>query len=187
MPANARRPVFHRIASPLPLFEAAQKRSDPRDADVSQFERHTGTRGFVGSGTVKDGLPIPREVTLLRYQLVRGHANCAGDLAGHYSAALAANASTAAMFCSNAGGSPCRSSRYAGLLYATQTLPALSSQTSFRCSHRGVCDCVGQRLEFEIGIVPLAVDEERRGSVDAAPHSAREVTADPVSEFARAQ
>jgi hypothetical protein len=33
-----------------------------------------------------------------------------------YSPALAANVSTTAMFCSNSGGSPCRSCKYAGLL-----------------------------------------------------------------------
>ena len=45
-----------------------------------------------------------------------------------YSAALAASASTAAMLGSSSCGTPCRSCKYAGLLYDTQTFPRASSQ-----------------------------------------------------------
>jgi len=55
---------------------------------------------------------------------------CSGVAAvWNHSAALAANVSITAMFCTNSGGMPCRSCRYVGLLYETQTLPCPSSQT----------------------------------------------------------
>jgi len=42
---------------------------------------------------------------------------------GNYAPALAASASTTAIFCSKSSGKPCRSCKYTGLLYESQVCP----------------------------------------------------------------
>src|SRR5229473_1143563 len=81
VPANASGAILQRIATLFPFAEAAQKWPDARDSHAPQFERHTGTRGFVGSGAVQDDFAVARQLALPRRQFVWRHASCAGNYA----------------------------------------------------------------------------------------------------------
>lgn len=51
-------------------------------------------------------------------------------------------------------------------------------------SHQRFADRADQRVQLEVGVVSLAVDEERRRSVYAAAHAAGKILLHPLGEFA---
>ena len=53
-----------------PRVEAADEGPDIFDAGFLEQERHTGARGFVGSGAVEDDVPIARDLLLARFQSI---------------------------------------------------------------------------------------------------------------------
>jgi len=67
------------IATFAPGIQAALQRPNPRDAVLSEEQRHTGAGGFVWSSTVEDYLAIVRQPVALLLQLLGVHAERARD------------------------------------------------------------------------------------------------------------
>src|SRR5262245_62983143 len=55
----------HRVAVVAPGPESAGEGPHPLDAATSQDQRHTGARGFVGSGAVEDDLALARDLLVM--------------------------------------------------------------------------------------------------------------------------
>jgi len=62
-----------------PTVKPAGERSDPRDATPPEKQRHTGARGFIGSGAVQDDISVARDLMVALLQLLHGQAQGSGN------------------------------------------------------------------------------------------------------------
>ena len=70
------------VAGAPPCIQAAVEGPDTLDSVLSQEERHPGARGLVRSSTVKNHVPVARNLLVALYDLTGKHMDGALDHAG---------------------------------------------------------------------------------------------------------